>query len=212
MRKRITALTMAGVMTAALLSGCSGGNSTSTTTAGGAADTTGAEAAQTTAGGTEAAAAGEKVEITYWDQNADTKRTEIFNKLIADFEAENPNITVKLVPVPADQAKSKYDVAIQSHTAPDCGGVSQYWMSDFLIQDALVPLDDYIAGWDQKDKTLSEFDESIRSMAPDGKMYGLAHMVTVPVVWYNTELMNKSGCEIPEDWDCLLYTSDAADE
>ena len=121
MRKRITALTMAGVMTAALLSGCSGGNSTSTTTAGGAADTTGAEAAQTTAGGTEAAAAGEKVEITYWDQNADTKRTEIFNKLIADFEAENPNITVKLVPVPADQAKSKYDVAIQSHTAPDCG-------------------------------------------------------------------------------------------
>ena len=44
MRKRITALTMAGVMTAALLSGCSGGNSTSTTTAGGAADTTGAEA------------------------------------------------------------------------------------------------------------------------------------------------------------------------
>ena len=97
MRKRITALTMAGVMTAALLSGCSGGNSTSNTTAGGAADTTGAEAAQTTAGGTEAAA-GEKVEITYWDQNADTKRTEIFNKLIADFEAENPNITVKLVP------------------------------------------------------------------------------------------------------------------
>ena len=82
MRKRITALTMAGVMTAALLSGCSGGNSTSTTTAGGAADTTGAEAAQTTAGGTEAAAAGEKVEITYWDQNADTKRTEIFNKQI----------------------------------------------------------------------------------------------------------------------------------
>ena len=89
MRKRITALTMAGVMTAALLSGCSGGNSTSTTTAGGAAGTTGAEAAQTMAGGTEAAAAGEKVEITYWDQNADTKRTEIFNKLIADFEAEN---------------------------------------------------------------------------------------------------------------------------
>ena len=214
MRKRITALTMAGVMTAALLSGCSGGNSTSTTTAGGAADTTGAEAAQTTAGGTEAAAAGEKVEITYWDQNADTKRTEIFNKLIADFEAENPNITVKLVPVPADQAKSKYDVAIQSHTAPDCGGVSQYWMSDFLIQDALVPLDDYIAGWDQKDKTLSEFDESIRSMAPDGKMYGLAHMVTVPVVCYNTELMNKSGCEIPEDWDgvfdCVEKMTDKA--
>lgn len=105
-------------------------------------------------------------------------------------------------------------MAIQSHTAPDCGGVSQYWMSDFLIQDALVPLDDYIAGWDQKDKTLSEFDESIRSMAPDGKMYGLAHMVTVPVVWYNTELMNKSGCEIPEDWDgvfdCVEKMTDKA--
>ena len=139
MRKRGTALTMAGVMAAALLTGCGGGNSETAAAAGGAADAGKAESAQTTAADTkEAAADGEKVEITYWDQNADTKRTEIFNKLIADFEAENPNITVKLVPVPADQAKSKYDVAIQSHTAPDCGGVSQYWMSDFLIQDALV--------------------------------------------------------------------------
>ena len=161
------------------------------------------EASSTAQSGTEntQSSDGEKVEITYWDQNADTKRTEIFNKLIVDFEAEHPNITVKLVPVPADQAKSKYDVAIQSHTAPDCGGVSQYWMSDFLIQDALVPLDDYITQWNAKDDTLSEFDDSIRSMAPDGKMYGLAHMVTVPVVWYNTELMEQTGCEIPDDWD-----------
>lgn len=215
MRKKIVAFTMAGVMAASLLAGCGGSGKGGETAGSGAAETAGAESARTTeAGSQEAAPDGEKVEITYWDQNADTKRTEIFNKLISDFEAENPNITVKLVPVPADQAKSKYDVAIQSHTAPDCGGVSQYWMSDFLIQDALVPLDDYIANWDQKDNTLSEFDNSIRSMAPDGKMYGLAHMVTVPVVWYNTSLMKKSGCEIPDDWDgvfdCVEKMTDKA--
>ena len=41
-----------------------------------------------------------KVEITFWDNYADTIHTEIYDKLISDFEEENPDITVKYVPLP----------------------------------------------------------------------------------------------------------------
>lgn len=55
--------------------------------------------------------------------------------------------------------------------------------------------------WDQKDNTLSEFDKSIREMAPDGKMYGLAHRVTVPVVWYNNNFLADAGLDVPTNQD-----------
>ena len=101
------------------------------------------------------------VEITYWDQNASEVRTQIFTHLIEEFEKENPDIKVNFVPIPASEAKAKYDVAIQSNTAPDCGGVSQYWMSDFIVQDALVALDDYMEDWDDAKYLLDMYQQSI---------------------------------------------------
>lgn len=197
MKKKFLSVAMSVIMVGAMLMGCADKSTNTEVSNNDSTESTATKEESTETKDTS----GEVVEISFWDQNADATRTEIFNKIIADFEAENPNIKVNFVPIPGDQAKSKYDVAIQSNTAPDCGGVSQYWMSDFLVQDALLPLDDYIAEWDQKDKTLSEFDKSIRSMAPNGKMYGLAHMVTVPVLWYNEDLLAKAGTDVPTDWN-----------
>ena len=105
-----------------------------------------------------------KVEITFWDNYADTIHTEVYTQLIEDFEKENPDITVKYVPLPSDQAKSKYDVAIQSGSTPDCGVIYQYWMNDFVIQDALAPLDDY---YGDSDALLDTFVDSMKDTAPD---------------------------------------------
>lgn len=199
MKKKAVSLLLTGIMLGTLLTGCSGGNDAQD-----ASDTGNAG----TESGTESEAPEEEeksdggvVEVTFWDQNADATRTEIYNKLIADFEADNPDIKINMVPVPADQAKSKYDVAIQSNTAPDCGGVNQSWITDFLMQDALVALDDYIADWDGKDDTLEEYDKSVREMSSDGQMYGLPFTVTLPAIWYNTELLDATGMEVPETWD-----------
>ena len=119
-----------------------------------------------------------KVEITFWDNYADTIHTEVYTQLIEDFEKENPDITVKYVPLPSDQAKSKYDVAIQSKSTPDCGVIYQYWMNDFVIQDALLPLDEYYA---DSDALLDTFVDSMKNTAPDGKFYSLPFYVVPPL-------------------------------
>lgn len=211
MFKKKAALLIAIVMAASSLAACSGGDAP--TTAGSTASSAIQEDSASSEAGQEASGSdsGEVVEITYWDQNASESRTQMFNHLIEEFEKENPNIKINFVPIPASDAKAKYDVAIQSNTAPDCGGVSQYWMSDFIVQDALVPLDDYLAEWDEAEYLLDMYQQSIKDMAPDGKTYALANTVTLPTIWINNSMMEAAGLEMPKDWlevcdDALLLT------
>lgn len=185
------ALFMTAAMAGTMISGCGKQESSQSTTTGAQNGTTGVR---------ESAAEGEKTEITFWDQNASETRTQIYAHLIEEFEKENPDIKINFVPIPASDAKSKYDVAIQSNTAPDCGGVSQYWMSDFIVQDALVALDDYIETWDDAQYMLDMYQQSIRDMAPDGKTYALANTVTLPTVWLNNQMMADAGEDVPKDW------------
>lgn len=190
-QKRGLILLISAAIVGAMLGGCGNSQTQSQETA-----------AQSTVKSEESASAdsGKQVEITFWDQNASETRTQIFAHLIEEFEKENPDIKVNFVPIPASDAKAKYDVAIQSNTAPDCGGASQYWMSDFIVQDALVALDDYLAGWDDKQYLLDMYQQSIKDMASDGKTYALANTVTLPTVWINNQMLADAGKELPADW------------
>jgi multiple sugar transport system substrate-binding protein len=156
-------------------------------------------------GGTSAAAnkatADGKTEISFWDNYADKTHTEIYNTMIKEFEQENPQITVKYVPLPSDQAKSKYDVAIQSKTTPDCGVIYQYWMNDFAVEKGLLPLDDYISTWNKKDEMIDIFQNSIKNTSLDGKTYSIAQYAVIPTLWYNKQVFKKSGLPAPTTWD-----------
>ena len=77
------------------------------------------------------------------------------------------------------------------------------------MQDALVSLDEYIENWDEKDNTIEAIDQSIRDMAPDGNMYGLAQMFVTPVVWYNTNMLEQTGYDVPENWDDIFACIEA---
>lgn len=180
MKKRVVAVLMTCALGMSLLAGCGSGDSSSEDTGG------------------SSSSDGETVEITFWDNYADTIHTEVYTKIIEDFEKENPNISVEYVPLPSDQAKSKYDVAIQSGSTPDCGVIYQYWMNDFVIQDALLPLDDY---YGESDTLLDTFVDSMRNTAPDGQLYSLPFYVVPPALWYNTQIFEDAGVEVPTTWD-----------
>lgn len=185
MKKRVLAAVTAGIMGMSMLVGC-----------GSASVVQENKEISSESGSTE-----EQVEIVFWDNYADTIHTEVYTHIISNFEKENPDIKVKYVPLPSDQAKSKYDVAIQSDSTPDCGVIYQYWMNDFIVQEALAPLDDYVEAWDAKEEMLDTFTESIRSTSPDGKLYSLGFYVVPPALWYNTALFKEAGLKAPTTWD-----------
>ncbi|MBR1708032.1 MAG: sugar ABC transporter substrate-binding protein, partial [Clostridia bacterium] len=136
------------------------------------------------------------VTITFWDENAGPNRTPYYEELIAKFETLHPEIHVEYVGLPWSDAKSKYDVAIQSKTTPDCGGVSQDWICDFIIKNALVPIDTYFDNWSEKDDLVASYITDLHNMAPDGKLYAILNTANIPVLWYRADRIAQ-----PITWD-----------
>ena len=141
------------------------------------------------------------VELTFWDNNGSPIRTAIFEHLIEVFEAENPDIKINFVPVPNGEAKSKYSLSIQSHTAPDCGIITETWMSEFIVQNALVDLQPYLDEWEGTQYILPHILKSIRSMDPLGRTFGLSFSQTLPAIWINTQIYREAGLDMPTTWD-----------
>ena len=84
---------------------------------------------------------------------------------------EHPNIEVEYVGIPWESAKEKFDVAIASDATPDVASMTPDWLKDFTNKGALMPLDDFIADWDEKDQMNENLDNINRQIVGDGKLY-----------------------------------------
>lgn len=155
-----------------------------------------------------AAASGESnaevTTITYWHHDASENIVEPLEKIIADFEAENPDIKVDFLALPADSFYQKYVTAVATKTAPDIFGVRDGELLALVNQDALLPLDDYIDRWDEKGNIPDNIWNSVASFTPDGKTYMIPSYMNACIMWYNTKLMKEKGVEIPGTLDEFL--------
>ena len=169
--------TLALVLTAAMaasLTACGGGSGAGTE----AAKT---EAAKTEAEKTEAAkeevpaskdaSSGEKVTVTFWDENAGDERTEYYQQIIADFEAENPDIHIEYLGLSSSDALSKYQTAIAAGETPDVGGLVNTWASTVIGQGHCVALDDMFSAWEDSGNIGEGYIETCRTYNKDGKLY-----------------------------------------
>lgn len=154
----------------------------------------------------------EPVTITFWDENAGPTRTPYYEELIKKFEESHPEIKVEYVGLPWSDSKSKYDVAIQSGTTPDVGGITQSWLTDFIVKDAVIPLDDYFDKWDKKDDMVSGYIQSQRDCDPDGKLYAINNTANIPVIWYRPDILEEKGIDVPKSWNDIFNIIEATTE
>ena len=63
-----------------------------------------------------------------------------FDKIISDFTAQHPNITVKLLSAPYASTKQQLVTGAASQTLPDVVGLDGAWVSDFAKQGAITDL------------------------------------------------------------------------
>ena len=177
----IAALGVAGA-----LSSCGGGG-------GGAADPSGS------GGG----AGGGKVELNFFHRWPNEPRNTYFENLVKDFEAANPNITVKVDKVINDTYKDKVRVTVGSAQAPD---VFFSWSGSFaaslVATGNVMELDDRLA-------SDAEFaDQFVANQLPpfqvDGKQVGLPIGMIGKVFFYNTKIFADNSVQPPETWDELL--------
>ena len=89
---------------------------------------------------------GETVTITFWIDNTTDAREATYQKLIDQFEDENPNIKVELLGVAGDMTQ-KLDTALAAGSPPDCSTLIQGSVSSLILNNKLVSLDSYLANW-----------------------------------------------------------------
>jgi multiple sugar transport system substrate-binding protein len=123
--------------------------------------------------------------------------------LYKKFQAEHPNITVKFVDIPSEEAGRKLTTQIAGGNPPDSAYLDAGTIADFASRGALVKLDDYVKRSDTKPddfvkafKASAEYDGGLYALPFDGESTGL---------FYRTDLFQAAGItDPPKTWDEFL--------
>lgn len=124
-----------------------------------------------------------------------------FKKFAEEFQKEHPNITIEFQNVPAERATDKLITQVAGGSAPNVVYLDQSAVEDFSSRNALVNLDNYIAGskviepddYIEGFKSASEFEGSLFALPFDGETTGL---------FYRTDMFEEAGIDgPPETWE-----------
>lgn len=149
-----------------------------------------------------------KGKIVFWDNNGGV-RTDVWKKIIADFEKKYPDISVEYVGIPITDVQKKYDTAIAGGGLPDVGGVGTAYLANMVAQNALEPLSGRIADSGLKGKLVKGMVSSVEQAGGKGtEMYELPTSANMGTLWYRTDLFQAAGLQPPTTWTDFYTAAD----
>ncbi|MBF8192624.1 extracellular solute-binding protein [Nonomuraea sp. K274] len=170
------------IAAAVLIAGCGGG--------GGTAEP------QENAGGSPA-----KVTLEWWHLSTAEPLKSLWAQRAKEFEAKNPNVTIKATVLENDAYKAKLTTITQSGNAPDLfatwgGGVLQQQIEAGLVKDISSDVADVLGNFTPAALSAYQF---------DGKTYGLPTDIGMVGFWYNKKHFEQAGItEPPATWSAFL--------
>ena len=191
MKKKLFATLMSAMMVASLFTGCgsSAGSSDSASSSGSDASADGVQ------------------EITwmFWDDLDATQdlislgykeNVERFNK---DYEGK---YHVNVVTTNLEEYYDKLNALVAANQTPDVFIVSPGpQLTDYVAPGIAAPLDDYLdADW----KGSFTSDAVFTQQTYDGKIYAVPLNTAAACCFYNTEMFEKAGVEVPKNWDEMM--------
>jgi len=142
---------------------------------------------------TSTEASGEEVvTIEYWQYNFGVRVTAM-NELIAQFEAENPNIKViHNSDIPYDDYRNKIAASVPAGVGPDIATLFYGWQPAWVDAGYIVPLpeDEF-----PHEQVLAEFSPMVKASFFEGKLFSLPTAVRTLALFYNKDLMASAGLD-----------------
>lgn len=133
----------------------------------------------------------EVVTIEYWEYFYESK-VKLIDKLIADFEAKNPNIKVVHKNFPYDSYQQKVSAAISAKTGPDIVNLYYGWLPNYVKAKALQPLPESQFPTASIEK---DFAPMISTSKFDGKYYALPIGVRTLGLFWNKDIFKANGLD-----------------
>jgi len=130
---------------------------------------------------------------------------------IAVFEAENPEIKVKLDYVSYAEKETKYATALEAGKGPDVFHLHAYSMRSFIERGYLYDITEFIekegSCWYGKDFLDPWYPQTLELVSKDGRYYGLPGDFMAMVLFRNKKLFQEAGLPTdipPRTWDDFL--------
>lgn len=145
--------------------------------------------------------------LSVWDQWYRGAENEVIEQLNQEFAAEHEGVTIDRTARPLDDLKTTLRLSVASGEGPGVANVNQGApdMGEMVEAGLLVPLDDYASqyGW------LERFSESLLARNRwseegnfgEGALYGVAPQAEIVGVYYNKELFEQAGVEVPQTFE-----------
>lgn len=130
-----------------------------------------------------------KTQLEFWTISLAPLFNDEMNRLVTQFEKENPTVELKWVDVPASAMEQKLLAAVASGRPPTAVNLSSDMTVKLVEQGALEPLDLNAA------QKKAYFASPLGTFTFDGKVMGVPWYWAPKVVAYNTDLFRKAGLD-----------------
>lgn len=134
-------------------------------------------------------AAAQKTQLEFWTISLAPLFNDEMNRLVTQFEKENPNVELKWVDVPANAMEQKLLAAVASGRPPAAVNLSSDMVVKLSEQGALSPM----TLTDAQKKLY--FANTLSTFTIDGKVVGVPWYWSPKVVAYNTDIFRKAGLD-----------------
>lgn len=138
----------------------------------------------------------ESTTLTVWHYYNTDGQVEALQKLADSFTADHPGVDVQFEYVPVDQFTTKAVTAAGAKTGPDVlvyGASGTYSLAE---AGAIEPMDEWWDAYADKD----QFPDGVMQKV-DGKLYGVQGYVNLLGLWYNQDMLDEIGGEVPTTID-----------
>ncbi|MFW9917365.1 MAG: extracellular solute-binding protein [Candidatus Thorarchaeota archaeon] len=135
------------------------------------------------------------ITIRFWYTENDAEKPGVL-KLVSDFEAANPSITVEAEQKGFFDARSLYQNAYIAAEEPPVFRAARDWVIEFAQANMILPLDDYFTTEDEQDFIPNAL-RLVTYPGADGKLhyFGFPQVVDAPALFYNKHLFEQAGID-----------------
>lgn len=143
-------------------------------------------------------AEGEKITLEFMNGSAEEQYVAWMDEMIADFEKENPDVSIDVQKVSVDSYSQTVMTKFASGDAPDLFSFAENDIADMVPSGYVMDL--------SESKNVSNYEDGmLDSLSLDGKVYALPIANDFMCVTYNKTAFEKAGItEVPTTWSEFL--------
>ena len=141
------------------------------------------------------------VTLTYW-QHSSAARDEMMTELVKDFEAQNPDIKIKLEFIPEGDYSQKLVPSLATDTAPDVFQIQSGMVAKLAAAGAIQPLDENVMPADMIEKEFVP--ATVNGLKYNDQYYGMPTDVQTIILFWNKALVAEAGLDAengPQTWE-----------